>query len=126
MVKIMKDINMLLIRFLMRLHKNVVTIELKNDTTIEGTVDSVDVAMNFHLTSVNVTLKDEKDPIHVDAVSVRGNSIRCIIFPDNMNLDKLMIDVPQVQKKRDKTSGQVHGQNVAARGGRGRSSGRVF
>ncbi|MCP9261285.1 Small nuclear ribonucleoprotein Sm D1 [Dirofilaria immitis] len=88
-VEVPQNINMLLIRFLMRLHKNVVTVELKNDTTIEGTVDSVDVAMNFHLTSVNVTLKDEK----------------------------ILFMWMQFQS-------EVHGQNVAARGGRGRSSGR--
>nr|CDP97756.1 Bm10361 [Brugia malayi] len=112
-----------------------------------GYVSSVDLAMNFHLNRVSMTLKSEK-PASVDAVSIRGsfgvneaggslifpdhgvflsssgNNIRYIIFPNNLNLDALMIDIPQQTRRTRKTSGQAHSQGVAVRGGRDRNSGR--
>uniref|UniRef100_A0A1I8EP28 Small nuclear ribonucleoprotein Sm D1 n=1 Tax=Wuchereria bancrofti TaxID=6293 RepID=A0A1I8EP28_WUCBA len=115
--------NMMLMRFLMRLHDKFVTIELKNGTVVMGYVSSVDLAMNFHLNRVAMTLKSEK-PVSMDAVSIRGNNIRYVIFPKNLNLDALMIDVPQQRKKTRKTPDQAHSQSVAVRGGRGRNSGR--
>ncbi|EJW83434.1 Sm protein [Wuchereria bancrofti] len=114
---------MMLMRFLMRLHDKFVTIELKNGTVVMGYVSSVDLAMNFHLNRVAMTLKSEK-PVSMDAVSIRGNNIRYVIFPKNLNLDALMIDVPQQRKKTRKTPDQAHSQSVAVRGGRGRNSGR--
>uniref|UniRef100_A0A8R1TKR6 Small nuclear ribonucleoprotein Sm D1 n=1 Tax=Onchocerca volvulus TaxID=6282 RepID=A0A8R1TKR6_ONCVO len=118
-----RDISMMLIRFLMKLRNEKVKIELKNGALVEGTVNSVDVTMNFYLSSVSVKLKNQKDPVLVDAVSVRGNSIRCIIFRDNINLDKLMIDDPP-QSKKTKATSQVRSQDVTVRSGRGRNSGR--
>ncbi|KAK6103243.1 putative small nuclear ribonucleoprotein Sm D1 [Brugia pahangi] len=107
----------------MRLRNKFVTIELKNGTVVMGYVSSVDLAMNFHLNRVSMTLKSEK-PASVDAVSIRGNNIRYIIFPNDLNLDALMIDIPQRTKRTRKTSGQAHSQGVAVRGGRDRNSGR--
>ncbi|VDO38045.1 unnamed protein product [Onchocerca flexuosa] len=114
---------MMLIRLLMKLRNEQVKIELKNGALVEGTVNSVDVTMNFYLSSVSVKLNNQKDPVPVDAVSVRGNSIRCIIFRDNLNLDKLMIDNPP-QRKKTKAPDQVRSQDVTACSGSGRNSGR--
>ncbi|EFO22890.1 hypothetical protein LOAG_05592 [Loa loa] len=124
-----RDISMMLMRFLMRLHDKFVTIELKNGTVVTGYVSGVDMAMNFHLNRVGMTLKNQK-PVSLDAVSVRGNNIRYIIFPNNLNLDALMIDVPQQKARTRKTPSQPRGQSNAirgqgvTRGGRGRNSGK--
>lgn len=72
---------MLLMRFLMRLHDKFVTIELKNGTVVAGYVSSVDLAMNFHLNRVTMTLKSQK-PVSVEAVSVRGIFMVVIVRED--------------------------------------------
>jgi len=47
---------MKLVKFLQRLNREVVTIELKNGTVISGTVVGVDATMNAHLKKVKVTV----------------------------------------------------------------------
>jgi ribosomal protein L33 len=47
---------MKLVKFLQKLNREVVTIELKNGTAIHGTIVGVDASMNCHLKKVKVTL----------------------------------------------------------------------
>lgn len=47
---------MKLVRFLMKMNNETVTVELKNGTTVHGTVASVDVSMNTHLKNVKVSV----------------------------------------------------------------------
>jgi small nuclear ribonucleoprotein D1 len=47
---------MKLVKFLQKLTKEQVTIELKNGTVISGTVVGVDATMNCHLRKAKVTL----------------------------------------------------------------------
>ncbi|CAJ0606746.1 unnamed protein product [Cylicocyclus nassatus] len=82
---------MKLVRFLMKLIHESVTIELKNGTLVQGGIIGVDVAMNMHLRSVKMSLKN-KDPINLDSLSIRGNNIRYIILPDSLPLDTMLID----------------------------------
>ena len=49
---------MKLVKFLMKMKNEVVTIELKNGSTVEGTITGVDIKMNMHLKTVKLNLKD--------------------------------------------------------------------
>ncbi|KAI9613481.1 hypothetical protein H4Q26_010086, partial [Puccinia striiformis f. sp. tritici PST-130] len=82
---------MKLIRFLMKLNQETVTIELKNGTVVHGTISGVDVAMNTHLKAVKMTVRN-REPQQLDSLSIRGSNIRYIILPDSLPLDTLLID----------------------------------
>ncbi|KAL3270505.1 hypothetical protein HHI36_021045 [Cryptolaemus montrouzieri] len=93
---------MKLVRFLMKLSHETVTIELKNGTSIYGTITGVDVAMNTHLKAVKVTIKNGK-PVNMDTLTVRGNNIRYYCLPDSLPLETLLIDdTPKPKPKRKK------------------------
>uniref|UniRef100_A0A914R7R3 Small nuclear ribonucleoprotein Sm D1 n=1 Tax=Parascaris equorum TaxID=6256 RepID=A0A914R7R3_PAREQ len=111
---------MKLVRFLMKLSHETVTIELKNSTLVTGTIMGVDVAMNTHLRAVKMTVKN-REPIQLDTLSIRGNNIRYIILPDSIPLDTLLID----DEPRKKSARGGRGRAGVARGGpRGRGRGR--
>ncbi|KAK8804936.1 hypothetical protein WA171_006901, partial [Blastocystis sp. BT1] len=104
---------MKLVRFLMKLSTESVTIELKNGTIIVGTITGVDIAMNTHLKAVKMTIKG-RNPVSLDSMSVRGSSIRYVILPESINLDAYLIDdAPKNNPAR-----------VQASKGRGRGRGR--
>ncbi|XP_052815226.1 small nuclear ribonucleoprotein Sm D1-like [Mya arenaria] len=107
---------MKLVRFLMKLSHETVTIELKNGTQVHGTITGVDVSMNTHLKAVKMTVKN-KDPQQLDSLSIRGNNIRYYILPDSLPLDTLLID--------DAPKGRIRGSGGRRddRGGRGGSRG---
>ncbi|VDK17759.1 unnamed protein product [Anisakis simplex] len=111
---------MKLVRFLMKLSHETVTIELKNSTLVTGTIMGVDVAMNTHLRAVKMTVKN-REPIQLDTLSIRGNNIRYIILPDSIPLDTLLID----DEPRKKATRGGRARAGATRGGpRGRGRGR--
>ncbi|PWZ45991.1 hypothetical protein Zm00014a_043598 [Zea mays] len=95
--------NMKLVRFLMKLNNETVTIELKNGTVVHGTITGVDISMNTHLKTVKLTLKG-KNPVTLDHLSVRGNNIRYYILPDSLNLETLLVEeTPRVKPKKPTT-----------------------
>ncbi len=111
---------MKLVRFLMKLSNETVTIELKNGTIVHGTITGVDISMNTHLKAVKLTLKG-KNPINLDTLSIRGNNIRYYLLPDTLNLDTLLVD----DTPRPKPTKKVGEAGAAGRGrGRGAPRGR--
>lgn len=115
---------MKLIRFLMKLNQETVSIELKNGTVVHGTISGVDVAMNTHLKAVKMTVRN-REPQQLDSISIRGSNIRYFILPDSLPLDTLLIDdAPKPKKKKD-GEGRGRGRGRGAdRGGRSRGRGR--
>lgn len=93
----------------MKLSHETVTVELKNGTQVHGTVVGVDVAMNTHLRSVKMTVKN-RDPVSLDTLSIRGNNIRYYILPDSLPLDTLLID--DAPKRRGRGRGGPRGYHL--------------
>ncbi|SPT18716.1 unnamed protein product [Triticum aestivum] len=92
----------------MKLNNETVTIELKNGTTVHGTITGVDISMNTHLKTVKLTMKG-KNPVTLDHISVRGNNIRYYILPDSLNLETLLVeDTPRVKSKKPTTGTQFY------------------
>ncbi|CCL99001.1 uncharacterized protein FIBRA_01009 [Fibroporia radiculosa] len=79
---------MKLVRFLMKLNNETVTIELKNGSVVHGTITGVDMQMNTHLKTVKMTARN-REPTSLDSLSIRGNNIRYFVLPDALPLDTL-------------------------------------
>lgn len=118
---------MKLVHFLKKLRNEQVTIELKNSTTIWGTLQTVTPQMNVTLSNVTLSLSGSnnsqaqagmyllksgsqstaagENQVQLQFINVRGNTIRQIILPDSLNLDSLLVDEEDL--KRLRRSGQV-------------------
>ncbi|KAA0185302.1 hypothetical protein HAZT_HAZT005213 [Hyalella azteca] len=98
----------------MKLSHETVTIELKNGTQVQGTITGVDVAMNTHLKSVKMTLKNQ-EPLTYDSLTIRGNNIRYYILPEALPMENLLIDEgPRARRGRgDRGRGEVVAVAVA-------------
>jgi len=126
---------MKLVRFLMKLNNETVTIELKNGSIVHGTITGVDMQMNTHLKTVKMTTRN-RDPVSLDSLSIRGNNIRYFVLPDSLPLDTLLVDDAPKPKSRKKDDSRGRGRGGrggpdrgAPRGGgrgRGRGRGRGF
>ena len=110
---------MKLVRFLMKLSHETVTIELKNGTVCHGTITGVDMSMNTHLKAVKMTIKG-KDPVQLETLSIRGNNVRYFILPESLPLDTLLVDdEPRRGRGRGGVRGGFRGGRGGPRGGRG-------
>ena len=104
---------MKLVRFLMKLKNETVTIEMKNGTVVVGTIigtfpmpfqiplphiffdyfpknkkliiTGVDSRMNSHLKTVKMTTKG-KNPVSLEHLTIRGNNIRYFLLPESLPL----------------------------------------
>ncbi|GFS36829.1 probable small nuclear ribonucleoprotein Sm D1 [Nephila pilipes] len=116
---------MKLVRFLMKLSHETVTIELKNGTQVSGTITGVDVAMNTHLRYVKLQVKN-REPVQLETISIRGNNIRYYILPNDLSLETLLVDdTPKAKaKKKEAAVGRGRGRGRGRARGRGRGRGR--
>lgn len=112
---------MKLVRFLMKLSSETVTVELKNGTQVHGTITGVDIAMNTHLKNVKMTIKN-RDPVSLDQLSIRGNNVRYYILPESLPLENLLIDDGPKRRMGGDRGGR--GGFRGGRGGRGDRGGR--
>lgn len=88
---IINIVTMKLVKFLQKLNREQVTIELKNGTVISGTVVGVDATMNAHLKKAKMTARG-KNPVSYATLSVRGSTVRAWLLPDGLNLDALLVE----------------------------------
>ena len=98
---------MKLVKFLMKLTNETVTIELKNGTVVTGTITGVDVSMNTHLKTVKMTVKGY-DPVNLDHLTIRGNNIRYFFLPDEIAIDQFLVDDSTKLKQKYNT---IRGRN---------------
>lgn len=102
---------MKLVRFLMKLTNEHLSVELKDGSVVNGTVTGVDNAMNIHMKAVRVIPSpsrkrrgtaptgDAPSAPLLETYSLRGCSVRMIILPDNLQLEHYLIDdVPKANK----------------------------
>ncbi|KAK0219863.1 hypothetical protein IW262DRAFT_1448373 [Armillaria fumosa] len=116
---------MKLVRFLMKLNNETVTIELKNGSVVHGTITGVDMQMNTHLKTVKMTARN-REPTTLDSLSIRGNNVRYFVLPEALPLDTLLVDdapKPKGRKKED-VRGRGRGGARGGPGDRGRGPGR--
>ena len=108
---------MKLVKFLMKLSLETVTIELENGTHVHGTVTCDDVSMNTHLKVVKMTVKN-KELQQIDSLSIRGNNIRYYILPGSLPLNTLLIDdAPRGKARGKKDGGKAPMGRIVGRGG---------
>ena len=83
---------MKLVRFLMNL-PNVtnqpVTVELKNGNSVNGQVLSCSPSMNLGMKNIKL-IQPHQDPQLMQYISIRGNQIRQILLPDDLNITLLL------------------------------------
>ncbi|EDK47073.1 hypothetical protein PP707_00200 [Acetobacter pasteurianus] len=114
---------MKLVRFLMNVPNSTnqpITVELKNGNIVNGTLLSANPQMNLNLKNVKLQ-QLYQDPILLQYINIRGNQIRQILLPDDLNIDGVL------EKSQTKIKGQGAGPSakpVSRRGGRGGGSDR--
>lgn len=82
--------------------------------------------MNTALRSVKMTAKG-REPLSLDTINIRGNTIRYYILPDSLPLDTLLIDdtpKPKNKARKEVAGGADRGGRGGPRGGRGGGRGR--
>lgn len=82
---------MKLVRFLMNLTNEHIQVELKNGTVIVGDVLSVTPTMNMNLKNVKMTVKN-RNPTQLEYINIRGNQVRLVILPDELDVDRVLAD----------------------------------
>uniref|UniRef100_A0A4X2KV61 Small nuclear ribonucleoprotein Sm D1 n=1 Tax=Vombatus ursinus TaxID=29139 RepID=A0A4X2KV61_VOMUR len=113
---------MKLVRFLMKLSHETVTIELKNGIQVHGTITGVDINVNTHLKAVKVTLKN-REPVQLETLSIQGNNIQYLILPDSLPLDILLVDIEPKVKSKKRETGEFFGPGRIWMGMSGRLNG---
>ena len=90
---------MKLVKFLMKLTGETVTIELKNGSVVIGTITSVDISMNTHLKSVKMQQKG-KESQSFDHLTIRGSNIRYFLLPESLPLETHLAQEDKSKKQK--------------------------
>lgn len=83
---------MKLVRFLMNMPGSTnqpVTVELKNGTLVSGQIVLCTPTMNLLMKNIKLVQRHH-DPQVVKQINIRGNQIRQIILPDDLNVDAVL------------------------------------
>ncbi|CUM65525.1 uncharacterized protein PRCAT00003171001 [Priceomyces carsonii] len=118
---------MKLVRFLMSMPNSTnqpVTVELKNGNSINGQILSCSPLMNLSLKNIKL-VQPHQDPQLLQYINIRGNQIRQIILPDDLNIESILSK--SVVKIKGNGSGPgakstttpTRGRPMKPRGGRG-------
>ncbi|CAD7958795.1 unnamed protein product [Amoebophrya sp. A25] len=107
---------MKLVVFLRKLANESVTVDLKSNTSVTGTVLGVDMQMNMHVKNAKVSTPG-RETVPMEQITLRGNTIRSVTLPDNLALDTLLTDKearkrPAVGKGKGKAKGRGGGARI--------------
>lgn len=83
---------MKLVRFLMNLPgatNQPVTVELKNGNSVNGQILSCSPTMNLSMKNIKL-IQPHQDPQLMPYISIRGNQIRQVLLPDDLNIENLL------------------------------------
>ena len=108
---------MKLVKFLMKLAGETVTIELKNGSVVIGTITSVDISMNTHLKAVKVQQKG-KESQSFDHLTIRGANIRYYLLPESLPLETHLAQEDKSKAKKQKQINTKSKGITKNRGGR--------
>ena len=101
---------MKLVHFLMKLQNEVVQVELKNGTQVQGTLLSVSPAMNMNLRDAKMTVP-YRDTIALEHITLRGNQVRMVLLPDELNLDSVLQETV-AKSRKDKEKEKERGREM--------------
>lgn len=108
-----------LVSFLMNVPhetRDKITVELKNGTSVKGMILNCSPTMNLSLENVSLVVPNQ-DPEMLQFMNIRGNQIRQIILPDDLNIDHVL-EMSMAHRGGKNTDGKDNKDNI--RGGRGR------
>ena len=101
-----------------------ITVELKNGNIISGTLLSCNPLMNLNLKNVKLQ-QPLQDPILLQYINIRGNQVRQILLPDELNIESVLVKSETKIKGNGAGPSARPATNGIARGGfRGRGRGR--
>jgi small nuclear ribonucleoprotein D1 len=92
---------MKLVNFLMKMQNEVVQVELKNGAIVQGTILSVSPTMNINLKDVKMTVVNRQATV-LEHMTIRGNQVRMVLLPDELNIDSILQDAVFKPKKSKK------------------------
>lgn len=112
---------MKLVRVLMNLPtatSQPVTVELKNGNSVNGQILSCSPVMNLSMKNIKL-IQPHQDPQLLQFINIRGNQIRQVILPDDINIDSLLAkSVVKIKGQGSGPSSKDTSAGVSKRGGR--------
>ncbi|GBL51355.1 Sm snRNP core protein Smd1 [Candidozyma auris] len=111
---------MKLVRFLMNLPSATnqpVTVELKNGNSVNGQVLSCTPTMNLSMKNIKL-IQPHQDPQLMPFINIRGNQIRQVLLPDDLNIESLLAKSAVKMKGPGAGPGKQVNKRPARRGGK--------